>query len=565
MLGATCVAEYIKSSVGRIFTFPGGTVAPLYDVATKIYMPIYVARHEQGAGYAALACARISGKPEVVMVTSGPGVTNLLTVLADAFYDSTPLVAITGQVGTGDLQSGRHVRQRGFQEVDTSALAGSITKAVFQPLSPVDLPDILEQAFSIASGGRPGPVVIDLPMDVQRGEFIPKIGNSDYCKDVVSQLPDLTEAMHTLTAAQKPVILAGHGVLLDSAVPLLRSFAVKHGIPVVSSLLGLGSMQGNSSFHLGFLGHTGMQACGMALQQSDCALILGSRLDVRQTGTVTNNFCPQAQIIRVDIDRAELAHSRVRSDIILHARIVDILDKFNALPQPSADIATARKAWLKRIAQWQREYPVDAPLLAGPALTGVKVIRCFNQKTEGQKITASTGVGAHQQWVARHFTFDWPERVLLTSGGHGAMGYDLPSIMGAAMARPDAIPLCFVGDASFQINMQELQFAIDYKLPVRIVIFDNNRMAMVSQFQQLTWGNDPTTGNVSNPDFVAVAKAYGYAAEKLDDISHLESAVDCCLAAKGPSLLHCKISTKDDVLPMLLAGQALDGMYPFVK
>jgi len=564
MLGSACIAEYIHFTAHRVFTFPGGTVAPIYDELIKIGCPIYTARHEQGAGYAALACARLSGRPEVVMVTSGPGVTNLLTVLADAFYDSTPLLALTGQVGTCDFKAPRPVRQKGFQEVNTPELVRTLVKAVFQPLTPSELPEVLEHAFYLAAEGRPGPVVIDMPMDVQRGEFSPTHRNAPR-RSIPVQLPDMTTTLAAVADSKKPIILAGQGVLLDQATVALRDFALRQSIPVVSSLLGLGSMPGDSYLHVGFVGHTGMQVCGKALQEADCVIVLGARLDVRQSGTLTENFCPEARIIRVDIDPAELKHPRVRTDIAIQARVIDALAALNTLPHPDINVSAGRISWLEHIRRLKDAFPVDGPSMAHAGLSGVKVVRCFDRLTQGKKVIVSTGVGTHQHWTARHFTFEWPERVLLTSGGHGTMGYDVPSIMGAALVRPEAISLCFVGDASFQLNLQELQFAVDYSLPVRIVVLDNSRMALVSQFQRLTWGRDPVTGCVVNPNFAAIARAYGYAAETIETESQLEVAVQRCLATNGPYLLHCRIHNGDDVIPMLLGGQTLDSMYPFAE
>jgi acetolactate synthase-1/2/3 large subunit len=565
MLGAEFLAQYLLSSVSRVFTFPGGTVAPIYDALAKLDVPIYVARHEQGAGYAALACARLSGKPEVVMVTSGPGVTNLLTVLADAFYDSTPLVAITGQVGTADLRAQRCVRQKGFQEVNTPALVSTIVKAAFSPMTPDELPGVVGKAFSAAAAGRPGPVVIDLPMDVQRSELSPSLPERTVESSPFHAPPDMAEVFQFLGGSRSPVVLAGHGVLLSAASGPLREFAAKQSVPIVSSLLGVGAMPGDSPLYLGFVGHTGSQVCGKALQQADCVLVLGSRLDVRQTGTLVDKFCPQARILRIDIDSAELECPRVRIDVNILADAGEVLAAMADMPPPLPETAAARRKWLETIARWRKKFSLDAPAFAHTALSGPQVVRALDASTAGKKVIVSTGVGAHQHWAARHFTFDWPDRILLTSGGHGAMGYDVPSVMGAALARSDATPICIVGDASFQMNMQEMQFAIDYSLPVRIIVLDNSRMAMVSQFQQLTWGKDPTTGSVSNPDFAAVARAYGYAAETVSEADSLDGAIRRCLAATGPALLHCKISAADDVIPMLLGGQALDGMYPYVR
>src|SRR5579863_9014032 len=334
MLGADAIADaFVRHGIERIHVFPGGTIAPIFESAIARGIDIFTARHEQGAGYAALAAARLRGRPEVVMVTSGPGVTNLLTSVADAYFDSTPLVAITGQVGTGDMRGERPVRQRGFQEVDTVALMRPITKNQILPLRPEELPEAIERAFRESAEGRPGPVLLDLPMNVQRGELAarwPRGGSrepppiawpqgSHRGAHPLEARAEIDSRTHTdspsaidperlelvanrLLAARRPVILAGQGVLLARAHAELRRLAIERSIPVSQSLLGLGAFPTGHPLALGYHGHTGNQYAGLAIHEADLVLVLGSRLDVRQTGSLPDRFAPAAEIVRVELD-----------------------------------------------------------------------------------------------------------------------------------------------------------------------------------------------------------------------------------------------------------------------
>ena len=314
MTGSDIIAEdFVKRNLKRIYTFPGGTIAPVFDALSKRNIEIFCAYHEQGAGYAALAVARLTHKPQVVMVTSGPGVTNLATVVADAYFDSTPLVAIMGQVGTGDINSGRQVRQCGFQQADTISLMKPISKATFSPMSPDDLPEIVETAFSVTTDGRYGPVVIDLPMDVQRGQITKNPYITSHKSKILAEPESslIAEIAKGLANAQKPVIFAGQGVLLSNACTELRQLSESCDIPVVMSLLGLGAMPTDSPLALGFAGHTGNQYAARAIHEADLLLVVGARLDVRQTGSCVDKFVPRGKVIRIDLDSSELEYPRV--------------------------------------------------------------------------------------------------------------------------------------------------------------------------------------------------------------------------------------------------------------
>ncbi len=563
MLGSELIAElFSRKGIRRVFTFPGGTIGPLFDSLVKRDIELFCSRHEQGAGYAALAAARLTNTPQVVMVTSGPGVTNLVSCIADAWFDSTPLIAITGQVGTGDLTSGRAVRQTGFQQIDTCALMKPIAKAVFLPMSPVELPAIMEKAFTLAAEGRPGPVVIDLPMDVQRGS-LEWIFSGDFPKSPPLPEPaveNLGVVAEWLAHASRPVILAGQGVILAKACAEVRQLAAWGQIPVAMSLLGLGIIPTNSPHALGFVGHTGNQYANRAVHEADLLLVVGARLDVRQTGTRTDRFVPDGKVIRIDIDAAELDFPRVKSHLDVYA------DAKLALRQLLAELtAKARpdlNGWHSTIRGWKRQFALNYSHDDG-ALKPQMVIETVNRLTAGEDVIVVSGVGSHQQWTARHFDFDLPARAWLTSGGHGTMGYDLPTAIGAQLAFPERTVLCFVGDGSLQMNIQELQTAIQYHTPVKIFVLDNHRLAIVSQFQLLNWKSDPTTGNKINPDFVAIGRAYGFTCFRLDKSEDSEAVIAAALAEPGPVLVHCLIDPNEDVTPMLLAGQTMDAMWPY--
>ena len=560
MTGADAVADAIEvQGLERVFVYPGGTIAPILDQLRVRGVEMFVARHEQGAGYAALAVARLLGEPQVVMVTSGPGVTNVVTPVADAYFDSTPLVVLTGQVGTSDMRSDLPVRQRGFQEIDSVALMTPITKARFLPTDPSQLPQVMADAFRIAGEGRPGPVLVDMPMNVQRGAFA---GPMPVVEEPARATPladpaAIDQLVQWLAAAERPVIIAGQGVLIARATSELRTLAEGAGIPTSQSLLGLGAFPTTSPLALGFHGHTGNQYAGLAIHNADLLIAVGSRLDVRQTGSMVGQFVPGGRIVRIDLDPAELAHSRVRVDLGIDADARAALAALNArlagvwLPDWSP--------WRERIDRWRRERPLsyasDGPLK--PQF----VIEMANHLTAGQALTIVSGVGSHQQWTARHFDFDAPARAWLTSGGHGAMGYDLPSAIGATLARPGVPALCFVGDGSFQMNIQELATVAEHRLPVKIFVLDNHRLGIVSHFQVLNWGSDPTTGDKWNPDFASVSAAYGIPSATVTATDEVEAALREALAARGPYLVHFIVDPAEDVAPMLLANQTMDAMW----
>jgi len=562
LLGSHVIVSCMAANgIKRIHIFPGGTIGPVLDIVHDWNIEIFTTRHEQAAGYAALGTAKLTGEPQVVMVTSGPGVTNVLTPIADAYFDSIPLVVLTGQVATSDMKSKLPVRQRGFQEVDTVALFKPITKAQFLPKHSSELAEVMNDAFRIAKTGRPGPVVVDLPMDVQKEpvDVIPDFQSYTKQNLLIPDVSTINKIIDLLCLSKKPLIICGNGVLISRSYEELREFINKTKINTSSSLLGLGGLPTNSEFSLGYHGHTGSRYANLAIHESDLLLVLGSRLDVRQTGSVTKEFAPNAKVIHIDLDLAELEHARVHTELQIHADIKKTLqiinDKLQNIKLPDWS------EWNEQIKQWKSEYRLsyDSKKVLKPQY----IIETANKLTEGIPLVCVTGVGQHQQWTARHFDFDFPTRILLTSGGHGAMGFDLPVSIGAQLNELDKLVLCFVGDGSLQINIQELATIANYNLPIKIIVLDNQRFGIVSQFQNITWGKDPSCGNLKNPDFSAIAKAYGIFTETVSTANEIESKLERIFSHNGPALLHCNVDPSEDVIPMLLGGQTMDKMWPY--
>jgi len=559
----TIVETLVNHGVKHVFIFPGGTIAPILDVIEKqTDIKIICPRNEQGAGYAALSYAVLTQQPAVFMVTSGPGVTNAITPIADAYYDNIPLIVLTGQVGTGDLRGNLPVKQRGFQEVDTIDLMKPIAKAVFQVTDIRELPRVMEEAYVLAATGRKGPVVIDLPMNVQRGS----LSASQYHRvpPSVAKTPSLQTAQlkmlgQWIREAERPVILAGGGAMQSGAENEVRQLAERFAIPVAMSLPGMGVYPSRGALSLGLCGYAGSQYANLAIHNCDLLIGIGATFHVRQTGSLPEQTAPQARIARIDIDANELAHSRVPLDLKIEADAKETLAAFNVLLARDAPALPHNAAWLATIANWKKQHP----LCVGPRGTLLKpqdIIAAADRICTAEPLIVTTGVGQHQVWVPRHFSFDNPKRRLLTSSGHGTMGYDLPAAIGAKIARPEAQVLCFVGDGSLQMNIQELATIAELNLDIKIIVLDNHALNIVAQFQRQNWKSHPATGARYNPDFGAVARAYGIRSLTIDSAASMEKTLAEGLNHAGPVLIHCEIDPEEDLLPMLLGGHRLDDM-----
>ena len=560
MYSAVLIAELLEQLGKNLHVYPGGTIAPIFHECRRLNVPLICAKTEQGAGYMALADAIVTGTPSFVAVTSGPGATNIITCIADAFFDSIPLIVFTGQVGTKDLSRPDALRQRGFQEVSIVDMVQKITKASLQPRTPEELAVALVTAMHLTHEGRPGPVLIDLPMDVQLSPLpdglLEAMQQSLATRSVIvpplSGSTNVSELDRTLSTAVRPLILAGGGSV--TSTELVRSFALRRGIPVVTSMRGIGTVPSHGPLSAGWVGHTGMPWANWALAKADWLLVLGSRLDVRQTGTLPENLADK-NIFHVDIDPNELTHGRVPGVIKILSSVEALLTSLDEVAQlPAQDFSP----WHRAIAEQKQLLPLqDHGTARGIAPN--KLLQCIDHLTGGMDLAVVTGVGSHQQWAARYFTYDRPKRSLFTSAGHGTMGYSLPVALGVKRLMPDHLVICVDGDGSFQMNIQELALITELNLPLKILVMDNKRLGIVSQFQQITFADDPVTGEFHNPDFIRIAEAYGLKAWDLPSID--EAIIGAWLKEPGPALLRAQIQHDAPVSPMLLGGQALDSMW----
>jgi acetolactate synthase-1/2/3 large subunit len=563
--GASVIAEFLKQKIEKVFLYPGGTIAPILDELEKRSIKMYTARTEQGAGFAAVGAAKVSGQAEVVLVSSGPGVTNLVTCIADAFYDSTPIVAICGQVGISDFKADLPIRQLGFQEVDTEKLLGSISKKVFTPKTISELRYSLSAAFTLACSDRPGPVVINMHMNLQRAfedlqesTFPPQIDTQD---DNSKREEFIDRYLGELSTASKPLIIVGQGAIKNGNWQLVRELATSLKIPVSHSLLALGVLPGNSPLNLGFHGHTGTRLSGKVIQESDLILVIGSRLDVRQTGTKFSEFASNARIFRVDLDSAELSHARITSHENLLCSCEDFL---SALATRSLPNYMEPSDWIDRL-KYLRETSLElAETVEFEGVDPELLIRKLSRLVRGNNLNLVTGVGSHQQWTARNFEFDLEFTNWLTSGGLGTMGYDIPVAIGAQLQTPSNLTVCVVGDGSFQMNIQELAFIAEHRIPLKIIVMDNSRLGIVSQFQKLNWESDPTCGYKINPDFELVAKAFNIEAISITENHEIQKGLEWLINNTNACLLNVKVDSSVDVVPMLLAGDTPDRMWPYV-
>ncbi len=557
------ISKFLENKTKIVFIFPGGTIAPLLDIIEKrTKITIFCPKNEQGAGYAALAYAKLTKKPSIFMVTSGPGATNAVTPIADAYFDNVPMVVITGQVATSDMRGTYPVRQRGFQEIDTVAMMKPIAKAVFLAEKTEYLPELFEEAFYIAQEGRPGPVVIDLPMNVQRNLI--NLTSVKTSEPITKNPPKidtvkLDQLAKSIQDSKMPIILAGGGVISAGAQKQLRTLSKKFGIPVTMSLPGIGSIPTDDKLSLGLCGYAGSQYANLAIFNSDLLIALGTTLHLRQTGSIAEKTAPNAKIVRIDIDPNELNFSRVPTDLTIHADVKDSLIILNNLTSKHHPAKNQNKDWLEQINTWRKQFPLDYK--KNSSLKPQYIIELSNQITQNaNNLIVTTGVGQHQIWVPRHFSFDFPKRTLLTSSGHGTMGFDLPAAIGAKVASPNSQVLCFVGDGSLQMNIQELATINELKLDIKIIVLDNKSLNIVAQFQRQVWKTDPSTGNKFNPDFVKIAQAYGIPGYHIRKNEQAKTVLKTALLKKGACLIQCHVDPKEDLLPMLLGGHTLDDM-----
>ncbi|WP_421278961.1 acetolactate synthase 2 catalytic subunit [Aeromonas veronii] len=539
MNGAQFLVQALKKQgVTQVFGYPGGAIMPVYDALYDGGLAHQLCRHEQGAAMAAVGYARASGQVGVCIATSGPGATNLVTGLAEALLDSVPLVAISGQVPCSAIGTDA------FQEVDVLGMSLSCTKHSFMVTDAADLGRVLAEAFAIATEGRPGPVLIDLPKDVQLAA-VPAQSPLFAVEEPEALIPsELTAARTLLAAAERPVLYVGGGVGMANAEQQLRDFAAATGMPAVTTLKGIGALDPDSPVYLGMLGMHGTKAANYAVQQCDLLLVVGARFDDRVTGKL-EEFAPEAKVIHLDVDAAEFGKRRA-------AEVGISTDLKQVLPRLAMSLSI--DPWREHCANMAREYAFryDHP---GQAIYAPALLKQLSARLPESSVVACD-VGQHQMWVAQHMRFTSP-RNHLSSAGLGTMGFGLPAAIGAKMSRPNDEVVLVSGDGSFMMNVQELGTIRRAQLKVKMVLLDNQRLGMVRQWQELFFdGRYSETILSDNPDFVALAAAFGIPGETITCKEQIAGALDRLLASESAYLLHVAISEEENVWPLVPPGVA---------
>ncbi|AQX53571.1 acetolactate synthase, large subunit, biosynthetic type [Priestia flexa] len=551
MNGSDMLIESLRrENVDVIFGYPGGAVLPIYDKLYGSGMFHVLARHEQGGIHAAEGYARISGKPGVVIATSGPGATNIVTGLADAMIDSLPLVVFTGQVASSVIGSDA------FQEADVLGITMPITKHSYQVRKVSDLPRIIKEAFHIATTGRPGPVLIDIPKDMAQGDgefsYEGEVNLPGYQPTYTPNQLQVKKLAEAVTAAKKPVILAGAGVLLSKGSEELKNYAEKQNIPVVNTLLGLGCFPADHPLHLGMAGMHGTYTANMAIYESDLLISIGARFDDRVTGNL-KHFAPNAKIAHIDIDPAEIGKN-VPTKIPIVGDAKEVLSQLLLQDGETGDYTK----WHEKLAGWKQEYPLWYEN-SSEVLKPQKVIELLHQYTDGDAVV-TTDVGQHQMWVAQYYTFNNPDR-WVTSGGLGTMGFGLPSAIGAQLANKDKTVVAVVGDGGFQMTLQELGVIHELNLPVKVVILNNHSLGMVRQWQEIFYEERYSHSLIPNqPDFMKLAEAYGIKGLQAKTEEEAHAVLKEAMETDGPVLMNFFVAPKENVYPMVAPGKGLHEM-----
>ena len=543
----------IEQGVDTIFGYPGGAVLPIYDALFQQKKIKHVlVRHEAGAAHAAEGYARATGKPGVVLVTSGPGATNAVTGIADAFLDSIPLVVLTGQVATNLIGTDA------FQEADTVGITRHCSKHNYLVKDPAELATVVREAFAIATKGRPGPVVIDIPKNVQVAKAATDVKHPTRSRFTYAGEADYAEinrAVELIANAKAPILYTGGGIINSgpAASEALRELAELTGAPVTSTLMGLGAYPASGDAWLGMLGMHGTYEANMAMNQCDVMVCLGARFDDRVTGRL-DAFSPDSVKIHVDIDRSSM-NKTVRVDLPIVAdvgtamrQMIDVWKGRKTKKQPLTE-------WWSRITGWRAVDCLSYPGSTQEIMPQYAIQRLF-AATKDKAPIITTEVGQHQMWAAQHFHFDAPNK-WLTSGGLGTMGYGLPAAIGAQMGHPDALVIDIAGEASIQMNIQEMATATQYRLPVKVFILNNEWMGMVRQWQELTYESRYSESySDSLPDFVALAEAYGWKGIRCADPAKLDDAIAEMLAHDGPVMFDCRVHKTANCFPMIPSGAA---------
>jgi acetolactate synthase-1/2/3 large subunit len=561
LTGAQIVIEsLIAEGVDVVFGYPGGAILPTYDALLDSKIKHVLVRHEQGATHMAEGYARVSGRPGVVIVTSGPGATNAVTGIADAYMDSTPMVVISGQVGTALIGNDA------FQEVDFVGITRPCSKHNYLVKDVKDLARIVKEAFYIARTGRPGPVIIDIPKDVQQAEcafhYPEKVDIRGFKPTIKGNPRQIERAVEAIEQSEKPLFYVGGGVQWSGAAPELTQLARGLGIPLTETLMGLGSFPASDPLCLGMLGMHGSYGTNTAVCNTDCLIAVGARFDDRVTGRIAD-FAPKAKtIIHMDIDPSSISKN-VKVDIPIVGDIKSVLTEMLAIVQSRESIGKRKAGWAKwhkQILEWKRERPLyeNGNHAERESVSPQHVIEEMHKLTKGDCIVA-TDVGQHQMWIAQLFPFERP-RSLLTSGGLGTMGYGLPAGIGAKFAAPDRTVVVVSGDGSIQMNIQELGTAVQYNVDIKVVILNNYFLGMVRQWQERFYQERYSYSAMSVPNFVKLADAYGAKGFRIEKAKDLSRIMKEAFATPGPVLIDVVIPKEEAVMPMIPPGGSMSEM-----
>lgn len=544
-----------REGVKHIFGFPGGVVLDIYDELTRApFLKHFLVRHEQGAAHAADGYSRASGKVGVCLVTSGPGATNTVSGIASAYMDSIPMVVFTGQVPTPLIGNDA------FQEVDIVGITRPCTKHNYLVKDVNDLARVIHEAFHIARTGRPGPVLVDLPKDVVQAKATPKFPETvrikSYNPNYHANPKQIKKALEMILKAHRPVIYAGGGVILSKASEELTKLAETLQIPVTTTLMGLGGFPAPHKLWLGMLGMHGTYFANMSVHHADVLIAIGSRFDDRVTGKI-EEFAPHAKIIHIDIDPTSISKNVV-VDIPIVGDCQDALSQLNVLvaEETPRELAPAHLAWLDQIDQWKRDHPLTYE--HNGELKPQFVVEKLYELTQGNAII-STEVGQNQMWAAQFYHINRPNR-WLSSGGLGCMGYGFPAAIGAQVACPDDIVIDIAGDGSIQMNIQEMATAVEYDLPVKVAILNNQFLGMVRQWQQLFYERRYSFTPMFAPDFVKLAEAYGALGLRAEKPEEVEPVIREALNTRKPVLMDFRVAPEECVMPMVPAGAPMHKM-----
>lgn len=549
MKGAQILVEALKrEGVKHLFGYPGGAVLPTFDVLYDSDIDFILTRHEQGAAHAADGYARASGRVGVCIATSGPGATNLVTGIATAYMDSVPIVAITGQVKTSLIGNDA------FQEADVTGITRPITKQNYLVKDAKDLARVIKEAFYIASTGRPGPVLIDLPVDVQlqevEFEWPEKVSLPGYKPEVRPNPAQIKQAAIAIAESRRPVLYVGGGVVISGASQEIRELAEKCQIPVTTTLMALGAFPTRHPLSLGMLGMHGTGYANHAVMDADLIIAVGARFDDRVTGRL-DTFAPYAKVVHIDIDPSSISKN-IPVDIAVIGDAREVLrELIEIVEKPDTE------QWLTRIEEWKKEFPLtykDDPNSIKPQY----VVQKLSELTNGEAII-STEVGQNQMWAAQYYEYNYP-RQFISSGGLGTMGFGLPAAIGAKVGAPDRVVIDIAGDGSIQMNIQELMTAVDRKIDVKVVILNNSFLGMVRQWQELFYNRRYSATPIKGPDFVKLAEAYGAKGMRVVRKEDVVPALKEALETPGVVLVDIAVEPEENVFPMVPAGGTINKM-----